>query len=177
MKILIMSDIHGNLVYVEKIMEVIKKENFDQIIILGDTLRSTMGSGWMSESDIFKVCDYLNSLKDKIIAVRGNCDTEYDQKNLQFNISELYKVIEIDNRKWYLTHGNLNEMLPKLEKNSILFNGHSHRAELSYFFINPGSLSLPRGDDTNSYIIYENNIFHLYDLNDNSLIETLDLNK
>ena len=33
-----------------------------------------------------------------------------------------------------------------------------------YLYINPGSISLPKGDDVNSYMIYEDGIFTIGDL-------------
>ena len=175
MKILIISDIHGSLFHLKEVLSLEQEEKFDHIIILGDILNKTMGSGWLNEEEALAICDLLNSFKAKIIAVRGNCDTDFDMQYLDFELSE-YKIIKINERKWYLSHGHQNHILPTIKNNDILLNGHSHIFELSKNFINPGSLFLPRSDTTNSYIIYENNKFCLYELNNHSLIEELDLN-
>ena len=49
-----------------------------------------------------------------------------------------------------------------LKAGDILLCGHTHvptvRRE-GFLFLNPGSLSLPKEDSPNSYLIYENGLF------------------
>lgn len=166
MKILIVSDIHGYNTYMAKLINIIETEQPDKIIFLGDINYSRI-----RDDEVF---NKLNNFKDKIIAVRGNCDDENDIDCVKFPIYENYIVIKIDNINWYLTHGHLNYKLPNIENNDILFNGHSHCYELSRNYINPGSLSLPRMHSEHTYIIYQNKKFYLYDLDEN-LIDELEI--
>lgn len=163
MKVLITSDIHGYNTYMAKLMNIIDSEHPDKIIFLGDINYSRI-----RDDELF---NKLNSLRDKIIAVKGNCDDYNDLDCVNFNVCENYLVINIDNVNWYLTHGHMNYRLPDIDKNDILFNGHTHCYELTRNYINPGSLSLPRVHSEHTYIIYQNKKFTLYDLEGNVIKE------
>lgn len=163
MKYLIASDLHGSSYYVSKLDEIIKRENPDKIILLGDLL-----AGGVS-NEIMDVISILNKYQDKIIAVRGNCDTEQDQQKFIFSIMKDYQVIEVDGLKLYLTHGHINHKVPY--QDGILVHGHTHVYELSNTYINPGSVSKPRMYKENTYILYEDRCFKLYDINGKILKE------
>ncbi len=57
---------------------------------------------------------------------------------------------------------------PPFVEFDVLLNGHTHISALDnmgdYYYINPGSVSIPKGGTTNSFIIYENREFSLRDL-------------
>ena len=84
MKLLIVSDIHGSETSAVKVVELFKKENCDYMLLLGDVLyhgpRNPLPEGHNPKG----VAEVLNGIKDKIIAVRGNCDAEIDQMLLEF---------------------------------------------------------------------------------------------
>ena len=63
----------------------------------------------------------LNPLKEKLLCVRGNCDTEVDQMVLNFPVLADYAVIPVDDKLIYATHGhNYNETkLPPIAKGDI----------------------------------------------------------
>lgn len=169
MKYLIASDLHGSSYYVSKLESRIVKENPDNILLLGDLLYHGPRNYLPEEYDTMKVIDILNKYKDRIIAVRGNCDAEVDQMVLEFPIMDNYKLIEVDGLKLYLTHGHINDMVPY--QDGILIHGHTHVYELSPTYINPGSVSLPKVHEEHTYIIYENRTFRLYDIDGNLLKE------
>ena len=163
MKIIIVSDIHGYNTYMAKLMDIIDKEYPDKIILLGDINYSRI-----RDDEVF---NKLNSLRDKVIALKGNCDDTNDLECVNFPVCENYLMINVDGINWYLTHGHLNYKLPDMDKNDILLNGHTHCYELSRNYINPGSLSLPRMHSEHTYIIYQNKKFTLYDLDGNIINE------
>lgn len=163
MKILIASDIHGYNTYMAKLMDIVDKEYPDKIIFLGDINYSRI-----RDDEVF---NKLNSLRDKIIALKGNCDDTNDLECVNFPVCENYLMINVDGINWYLTHGHLNYKLPDIDKNDILLNGHTHCYDLSRNYINPGSLSLPRMHSEHTYIIYQNKKFTLYDLDGNIINE------
>ena len=163
MKVIIVSDIHGYNTYMAKLVDIVDVEHPDNIIFLGDINYSRIRDD--------EVVNKLNSWRDKIIAVKGNCDDLNDLECVNFPICENYLVINIDGINWYLTHGHLNYKLPELTDKDILFNGHTHCYELSRNYINPGSLSLPRMHSEHTYIIYQNKSFKLYDLDGNIINE------
>lgn len=164
MKIVIASDIHGSSFYVRKLEEIVKKEKPDKLVLLGDYLYHGPRNGLPVEYNSQIAYDTLNSMKDIIIAVRGNCDAEIDQVVLDFPMSADYQTLSVDGITWYLTHGHVNDRLPEIGSADILFNGHTHSYELSRNFINPGSVSIPRGNPEHTYIVYENRVFTLYDI-------------
>jgi len=165
MKILIASDIHGSAYYCERLIERIKEEKADRIVLLGDILYHGPRNDLPKDYAPKKVIEMLNPLKDKLLCVRGNCDTEVDQMVLEFPILADYAVIPIGERLVYATHGhNYNEQkLPPLCCGDVLLNGHTHVAKYTvhndFVYINPGSVSIPKEDTPHSYIILENGEF------------------
>lgn len=172
MKYLVISDIHGSSKYLKMVLE--KVNDFDKLIILGDILyhgpRNNLPDGYNPK----EVIDILNSLKDKIIAVRGNCDANVDLMVLDFEIID-NRWIEIDNNKVFLTHGdvyNKNNLVGLNEKYIMLY-GHYHKNEVinieTVKTINLGSLSIPK-DNHHSYAIIENDKYVSYDLLNQQII-------
>ncbi len=170
MKILFLSDIHGipkNLDYIRSLDD---KEKFDKIVVLGDLYYSGPSYNLDMIIDSKKVLEFLNSYKHKLIAVRGNCDSDVDVKVSDFMFSDDLCLLSIDGIDIYCTHGNKYNRYKtdKLNKNSILIYGHEHYPyivkEKGLIFINVGSISLPRNDSEPSYGIYNDKTFAIYDI-------------
>ena len=141
MKLMFASDIHGSYYYAQKTVEAYREEKAEKLILLGD-----------------------------ILCVRGNCDTEVDQMVLEFPVLADYAVIFVDGKTLYLTHGhkyNPNN-LPPIKKGDYLVNGHTHilaNEDMGDFtYLNPGSVSIPKGGNTHTYMIYENGEFKIKEL-------------
>ena len=83
-KYLIISDIHGSNYYANKINEICKRENPDKIILLGDLYYHGPRNPLPKEYNPMKVAELLNSLKEKILCVKGNCDAEVDEMISEF---------------------------------------------------------------------------------------------
>lgn len=169
MKYLIISDIHGSYYYLNKALKIFKKQKCDKIIILGDVLYHGPRNDLPKQYAPKKVIPLLNELKDKIICVQGNCDAEVDQMVLNFKIKKS-AIIKSGCISAYLTHGHkINPQKPyKKEKVDVVLFGHSHIHEITNVdditYINPGSISIPKGDKINSYAIWDNNIITIYNL-------------
>ena len=86
MKLLIASDIHGSAYYCRKLLEAYKKEEADKLILLGDILYHGPRNDLPEEYAPKEVIAMLNPMKQEILCVRGNCDTEVDQMVLEFPI-------------------------------------------------------------------------------------------
>ncbi|MBF8982679.1 phosphodiesterase [Lutibacter sp. B2] len=170
MKIFFISDIHGSHYYLKKALDCFKKEEADHIVILGDALYHGPRNSLPKEYNPKEVANLLNEYKDKIIAVRGNCDSEVDQMIINYPMLGDYSIILNNNRKMFLTHGHIynEDNLPNLSKGDILIHGHTHIpvAEKldSIYLINPGSISLPKENNPNSYGILEGELFQIKDL-------------
>lgn len=173
MKLMIASDIHGSYFYCEKLLVALKKENADRLLLLGDLLyhgpRNDLPEGYAPK----KVITALNSIKEIILAVRGNCDTEVDQMVLEFPILADYCIIQCGEKTVYATHGHKygETTPPPMPKGSILLNGHTHVPKCTeydtYTYMNPGSVSIPKENSHHGYMIYENNSFIWKDLDGN----------
>lgn len=173
MKLFFMSDIHGSLYYLNKALERYKEENADYIIILGDELYHGARNPLTRDYNPKEVAAVLNSLSDKIIAIRGNCDSEVDQMVIDFPITSTYSMVLYENKRLFLTHGHIynEDNLPKLSDSDVFLYGHTHipKAEKlnGITVINPGSISLPKENSPHSYGILENGIFYIKDLDGN----------
>ena len=173
MKWLIASDIHGSAYYCEKLIEAYKSEKADKMLLLGDILYHGPRNDLPRDYAPKKVIEILNGYKDKILCVRGNCDTEVDQMVLQFPILADYAVICEGNTLIYATHGHIyNEQnLPPLQKGDILLNGHTHvsayREHEDFVYLNPGSVSIPKEQTPHGYMTLQNGCFIQKDLDGN----------
>ena len=164
MKLVIASDIHGSAFWCEKLMEVVKRENPDKLILLGDLLYHGPRNDLPREYAPKRVIEMLSSQKQRILAVRGNCEAEVDQMVLPFSCMADYALLEADGLTMYLTHGHLYgpDRLPLLEEGNVLLSGHTHvkldEVRSGIRCINPGSVSIPK-DGSNSCLIYESGVF------------------
>ncbi|NLW40826.1 MAG: phosphodiesterase [Tissierellia bacterium] len=173
MKLFFISDIHGSVYYLSKAMERFEKEKADHIIILGDHLYHGARNLLPKDYNPKGVIEILNNVADKIIAVRGNCDSEVDQMVLNFPIMGTYSTILYANRRLFLTHGHIynEDNIPKLKNEDVFIYGHTHIPiavkKDNIYIINPGSITLPKDNSPHSYAILENNIFKIKDLEGN----------
>ncbi len=162
MKYVIASDIHGSAKYCRELMERFKEEKADKLLLLGDILYHGPRNALPAEYSCPDVVAMLNPIKDKILAVRGNCDAEVDQMVLEFPCMADYSILSVEGksgeRTIFVTHGHLfnEENVPPHSEGTILLHGHTHvpvcRAHEDYVYINPGSVSIPKEDSCHSYI-------------------------
>ena len=163
MKWLIASDIHGSAYYCERLLEAFEREKADKMLILGDVLYHGPRNDLPKEYAPKKVIELLNNMKDKIMCVRGNCDTEVDQMVLKFPVLADYGIITVGGRMIYATHGHKYgpENLPPLQKGDALLFGHIHipkcYEEDGILILNPGSVSIPKENSEHSYMLLDGN--------------------
>ena len=173
MKLLIASDIHGSAYYCEKLLEAFEREQADRLVLLGDVLYHGPRNDLPKEYAPKKVIEMLNAMKQKILCVRGNCDTEVDQMVLQFPVLADYAILPLGERLVYLTHGHVynSGKLPPLCPGDILLHGHTHipacQESESHIYLNPGSVSIPKEGSAHSYMILEDSRFTWKDLDGN----------
>ena len=164
MKILIASDLHGSAYWCRRLMEEIEKEQPDRIVLLGDLLYHGPRNDLPREYAPKEVIPLLSSLKEKILAVRGNCEAEVDQMVLPFPCLADFSQLFVDGRLMHLTHGHHQnpQNLPPLPEGSVFLFGHTHvkmdEVRNGIRCLNPGSVSIPK-DGSHSYLIYENGNF------------------
>ena len=169
MKLLIASDIHGDIESAKVLIDEFEKRGCDKILLLGDVLYHGPRNDLPGRYAPKEVITLLNGYKDRILAVRGNCDTEVDQMVLEFPILADYAILSLDGLTVYATHGhNFNTKTPPpMVKGDILLHGHTHVVRAEKFgdentYINPGSITLPKENCPRSYIVYEDRKFNFY---------------
>ena len=163
MKLIIASDIHGDAHCCRALLDAAERENAEKILILGDILyhgpRNDLPEGYAPK----KVIEMLNAVSDKLLCVRGNCDTEVDQMVLSFPVlSDTAFVYDGEEKlTLYMSHGHKYspENLPPISGKAAFLYGHTHllgkTAVNGIPCINPGSVSLPKGGNERSYAVYE----------------------
>jgi len=161
MKIMFISDIHGAKATTEKGLNAFKKEKADTLVMLGDYLNHGPRNALDDSYDPEVVAGLLNEHKDRILAIRGNCDSEVDQMLFEFPMMDSYSMIQLEGRKIFCTHGHLfnPSKLPPLTDGDIFVSGHTHIQLLGnqdgIVVMNPGSLTIPRGGTEAGYIVLE----------------------
>ena len=146
MKILVISDTHGDIENAEKLIR--RSNGINLIIHLGDYFRDAQRL-----SDMFPEIPF-----------------EYIYGNSDFMIGDIpaEKSLEYCGKKIFITHGHrysvkwdydkLSKKAEEMNVDLLLF-GHTHVADLikngKYYLVNPGSISDPRDDTNESYAIIE----------------------
>lgn len=180
MKWMIASDIHGSAACCEKLLAAFGREQADRLLLLGDLLyhgpRNDLPLGYAPKEVIAR----LSGVKDKVFCVRGNCEAEVDQMVLPFPVLADYCLLEQKGRVIFATHGhhyNL-ENPPLLQPGDVLLHGHTHIPakdnSLGFWYLNPGSVSIPKENSPHSYMTLEDGQFLWKDL-DGAVYDSLAL--
>ena len=175
MKLMFASDIHGSAYYCRRMLELYQKSNANRLILLGDILYHGPRNDLPKDYAPKQVIAMLNPLKDQILAVRGNCDTEVDQMVLEFPILADYAFLLVEGQAIYATHGHIfhENHLPPVQDGDVLIHGHTHLLEAKEIrtedgrrikILNPGSVSIPKGGNPATYGILEDGVFSILDL-------------
>lgn len=158
MEIMVATDIHGSLYFAEKIVEIFKREEADTLVLLGDLYYHGPRNPLPRDYAPLKVAELLNAIKDKLVVIKGNCDSEVDEMVSDFKFLP-DATINIGGREVYFTHGhNFNaECVPNLPAGSVMFYGHFHINKLTEVSgitcVNVSSPSLPKDDAVPAYAI------------------------
>ena len=180
MKLMFASDIHGSRSACEAMLNAYKAEGAERLILLGDLLYHGPRNDLPREYAPKQVISMLNDMKKEIYAVRGNCEAEVDQMVLQFPVMADYRILNLDGRTFYATHGHIyNENnLPPIQEGDILIHGHTHvlKAEQKegYVLLNPGSVSIPKEGNPPTYAIFEDGVFTIKDFEGN-IVKSIEL--
>lgn len=169
MKYMFASDIHGSAEYARKLADIFKESGAKKLILCGDLLYHGPRNDFPEEYNTKTVFAILNELKDDIIAIRGNCDSEVDQMVLEFPMMDDYVKLVLNDIPFFVTHGHIYapEHLPEgLEKGDAFISGHIHlpvaEKQHGINILNPGSTSLPHGGYPGSYAMLDDRKFTIY---------------
>ena len=161
MKWMIASDIHGSAYYCRALLAAFEREKAEKLMLLGDVLYHGPRNDLPRDYAPKQVIEMLNGIKEKLLCVRGNCDTEVDQMVLDFPILADYAIICVGERMIYATHGHIynEQKLPPLQKGDVLLHGHTHVPKCveheKYLSVNPGSVSIPKENSPHGYLLLE----------------------
>lgn len=172
MKILFFGDIHGIDTNLNVIERKIEEEHIDKLVSLGDLYYQGPTPDKNYDVNSKKVLEFLNKHKDKLICMKGNCDSSVDIKVSDFPILDTLSLINVDNLDIYITHGDIyNYEKNNFNYKGVLVHAHKHipyiRQEKDTTYICVGSISLPREKNNPTYAVYSNKEITIYDIYDN----------
>lgn len=175
MKILIVSDIHGSLPALEKVLNYYVQHQCEQLCLLGDILNYGPRNGLPEGLNPQAIAEHLNARAASIVAVRGNCDSEVDQMLLHFPIMADYALVCDGKHRLFLTHGHIyhEEKLPPLSAADFFFYGHTHLQHLTPSdgvgptICNTGSPTFPKNGNLPTFAVYEDGQIDILDLEGN----------
>ena len=159
MKLMIASDLHGSAYYTRLLLTAMEREQPDRLPLLGDLLYHGPRNDLPREYAPKQVIEMLNARKSQILCVRGNCEAEVDQMVLEFPVLSEFGVVFADGLTLYMLHGHKNLDIPVLP-GDILLCGHTHvpavRKDGEHYYVNPGSVSIPKEGSCHGYMMLEN---------------------
>ncbi|WP_194437070.1 phosphodiesterase [Vibrio fluminensis] len=178
MKLFFASDLHGSLPATERVIEEFERSGVETLVLLGDVLnhgpRNPVPEGYNPPA----VAELLNQYAERIIAVRGNCDSEVDQMLLAFPMMSDYAWVMLPTgQRLFLTHGHLynSEKRPALREGDVIVHGHTHiplaEKNGAQFIFNPGSITFPRNGFEASYGLYTDNMIKVMSFSGDTLLE------
>ena len=165
MQWMIASDLHGSAYYARALAEAFAREGADRLVLLGDLLYHGPRNDLPREYAPKEVIPLLNGLGDRLLCVRGNCDSKVDQMVLPFPVLADYCLLESAGHLIYATHGHhFNEdHLPPLHPGDVLLHGHTHipcrTLRDGVYVLNPGSVSIPKAGSWHGYMTLEDGVF------------------
>ena len=166
MKWVIASDIHGSAYYCRLLKERFEEEQAQKLILLGDLLYHGARNPLPRDYSTLGCAEILNSMKEEILCIKGNCDSQVDTLVLEFPVEADFALLPVGTRTAVLAHGHL---LPAvLKKGDLLINGHFHvpacEERENYTYLNCGSVSIPKENSPHSYLVLEDGLFTWKDL-------------
>lgn len=178
MTVLIASDIHGSAYYMRQLLNAIGREKPDLVVLLGDIYNHGPRNPLPREYAPKAVAEMLNGIADKLLVIKGNCDSEVDEMISRFPIVAS-GVVALGDRRVWLTHGHIynKDNMPPCAAGDILVYGHFHtrinEVVDGVLALNPGSISLPK-DDWQGYLTMDEHTAAFVDL-DGIVAQKVDL--
>ncbi|MBZ4663404.1 MAG: phosphodiesterase [Caloramator sp.] len=178
MKIGFISDIHGYPKRFKRAMELLK--DADVVLCAGDVLyhgpRNPILEGYNPQG----LVEELKNIQKELIIARGNCDAEVDLMVLEYPVFTPVVFYEKDGVRFMVNHGHEysdDEIKMMIDRFNIdvMVLGHTHIRRFEKYknsvIINPGSISVPKGDDIPSFAYYEDGYIVFVNLNNGEIIE------
>ncbi len=180
MKIGIISDTHGDIVQVEKALDILG--DCQHIVHCGDVLYHGPRNELPENYNPKKLAELLSS-KDNIVYIRGNCDSDVDEMVIKKDLKAKNRLLNFEKYKVYAVHGYEETEDNRIEKAlelgaNIVVSGHTHIKVLKekdgIVVINPGSTTIPK-DGSSSVCLIEDDNIKLISLENNEIIKEISI--
>lgn len=153
MKFIFVSDIHGKPEMMEECVKILKKENADKLVILGDTAAQI---DTLANEEIANI---INNMKENIEMIRGNCDNKHLEELLEITLFDMDNLY-VNGKVVTITHGHYYNYYNRPSNcGEIFIQGHTHVPMLQkndgIIMANPGSLGRPKGTDLRCYLLMD----------------------
>ena len=166
MKLLIASDIHGSTYYCEKMLDFYKRSGAEKLLLLGDLLYHGARNPLPRDYSTLETARLLNSVKEHILCIKGNCDSQVDTLVQEFPVEADFAYFPLAGKNAIAAHGHLTPAY--LKKGDFLFNGHFHvpafEERETCTYINCGSVSIPKEDSPHSCLLITDDKLEWVDL-------------
>ncbi|SEF70386.1 hypothetical protein SAMN05660865_00789 [Caloramator fervidus] len=172
MKIGVISDVHGYPEKLDKALDYLK--DCEVILCTGDVLYHGPRNPILEGYNPLEVANRINNSNIPIIIAQGNCDSEVDAMVLDIPFFSPCVFYEKNGLRILVLHGHDVEdeklyKLSKFYKANIIITGHTHirryENKNGVIYLNPGSISVPKGDGVPSFIKIEDNEIKFLNLN------------
>ena len=174
MKFLLASDLHGSAFYAEKLKELFELEKADKLVLLGDIYNHGPRNPLPKDYAPMKVAEILNSLKQKLIVIKGNCDSQVDTLISEFSFIEDLVIVS-GGKTVFCTHGHVfnKDKMPQTHFDAVVY-GHFHTGFIENvngrIIANTGSTSLPKNNTANSFMVLDESELSLIDIESGNII-------
>lgn len=171
MKFLIASDIHGSNANAKRVVQIFREEKADKLILLGDVFNHGPRNPLPEEYAPMEVAKVFNDIKKDLIVIKGNCDSEVDTMISEFDFLDNACIV-VNGKTLFLTHGHVynKDKMPKTDFDALIY-GHFHTGFIEKvgdkIVANAGSTSLPKNNTKQSYLLLDEDILYLKDIDKN----------
>lgn len=174
MKLLVATDLHGSAYWAQRVVDVFNASGADMLVLLGDVYNHGPRNPFPRDYAPLRAAEILNSVADRIVAVKGNCDSDVDEMISRFPFVQ-QDILPLAGRRIMFTHGHVynKNSLPKLSAGDVLVYGHFHICEIveadGIVCVNVGSAALPK--DASCYCLVDEGGVTLLDFDGNAIAQ------
>ncbi len=154
MRIGLISDTHGDIESWQKAVRIF--ENIDFAIHCGDIISSGPFNPRGPLYQPLELAKAINLAPFPTIFAKGNCDADVDTLAIAYPIQNPFAFVYAEGLRMMATHGHLYDEKKLVEIGvryvlDLIVTGHTHIRGIKvldgFTLVNPGSASLPKGED------------------------------
>ena len=183
MRIGLISDTHGDVESWQKAIRIF--ENIDFAIHCGDILSSGPFNPRGATYQPLELAKAINFAPFPTIFAKGNCDADVDTLAIGYPIQNPFAFVYAEGLRIMATHGHLYNEEKMTEMGTryllnLIVHGHTHirgiKVRNNTALVNPGSASLPKGDDDFPTVgLIDGRTVKIINLDDGSEVESIEI--